>query len=211
MDELGSICLIVGTVWWLAVLVVEYALEYQSLIVDSQLPPPCSTEKKFSAQNLILISFPLALILLSEVRLLNSVGAIGLTCMLETFCLMGITAYEKVIKSHLSLCLTAGLSHTLVCYNIAPWCGFLVAIPLVCVGISCIVSLCVWFPDQIDEKEYTAMSVQYWLLDIWLVTSRICLVFATPCELDHFAFDYIGFLASLGVLALGCAHAYLFK
>ena len=71
---------------------IEYYQKFR--LFDNQIPGPCIIEREFTADNLC---FPL-LVLVAEMNYLNSLGAIGLTCMLEPFCVMSLTQADSIRK-----------------------------------------------------------------------------------------------------------------
>lgn len=201
MDLHGVIMLISGTAVWAAAIVVEAYVGSEHLI------PPCDTERKFTGYNMVFIAFPIALILVAEIRMLQDMGALGLTCTVETLCLLGIAGYDQLLGMHAFLCFMAGLSLTLVCFNVAFWCGLVVGVPLLLLSMFFLVCRITCFSDMNNRNPAPFISFLFWLLDIWLILGRVVLAWAEPSDwVDHYWFDIIAATALVSVLVLlfGC-------
>ena len=200
---LSEALLIIGSFAWFFAIVVEYYQKFR--LFDNQIPGPCITEREFTADNLLFVAFPVALVLVAEMNYLNSLGAIGLTCMLETFCIMGLTAYEKYVRMHAPFCLVAGVAHILVCTNVSIWAGMVAGAPLAVLGVCVLFCHAEFCPHEDENHPNTHTSVLFWMLDVWFIFSRLVLVSASPTNhVDHFWFDIVGALALAGVLAGLC-------
>jgi hypothetical protein len=176
-------------------------------------------------------------------RLIWSLGALGLTNILELFCLLGLSAYDKIIQFHSPFCIAAGLCHFFVCLNVAWWCGVFSGAPLLLLSILYIyyvfdvgVDILIFWGNSdatahllsvnSDEnvnhdlsistevreaKQKLIISTIIWLQDIWLILSRLILIFADPTKpsffgnLDHDEFDVLCFVSISTILILHCS------
>jgi hypothetical protein len=195
MDTQSTIILIFGSVTWISVVFIEAFIESNKMI------PPCQITMRYTGYNFIFIAFPITLILIAEIQLMQKSGALGLTCLLETFCLLGINGFEQIRGLHVPFCIIAGLSHTLVCFNIERWIGVFAGTPLLFLSVVYLI-----LPPKCIGKTYYGYieSLIFWGLDIWIALSRIALVWATPSDwVDHYWFDVISSSAlTLILLAL---------
>ena len=197
--------LIVGVVVWLSAIATEYNMNFR-YFDDGQIPPPCMIEREFSAYNLLFVAFPLALIMVAEVHIANSIGAEGFTPMLEIFLILGITAYEKYIRMHPPFCILAGIAHTLNCFNVSIVCGLIAGLPLASIGVLAIICHVVYCPHENAQHPNTHTSLLFWLLDTWFIVSRVALLYAEPtAHVDHFWFDAIGATVLAVILAATAA------
>ena len=156
---------------------------------------------------MVFVAFPISLILVAEFRMMQSLGALGLTCTLETLCLLGITGFDQLRGMHAFLCIVAGLSLSLVCLNVALWCGLVVGIPLLLLSIVFLICQTLCFPNIDNQKPNSIISLIFWALDVWLVVSRVVLVWAEPSGwVDHYWFDINASAAVVSVLCFlyGC-------
>ena len=189
----SGVMLIAGVGGWMTAIFAEAFMGSKKLI------PPCQTEVKFTGYNFLFVGFPVALILVAEMRLMQAMGALGLTCILESFCLLGLTGYEQVQGAHLPFCIVACASHFLVCLNVACWSGLFVGVPLL------FLSLLLPFLHFTCNQMYLE-SLVIWAFDIWLVLSRIVLVLVEPSSdwVDHHWFDIVGSSSLLLLLVFLC-------
>jgi hypothetical protein len=183
MDIQSSVMLISGSILWVSAVFIEAYIQFDHLI------PPCEAAMKFTGCNLIFVAFPMALILSAELHLMRKAGAMGLTCMLEIFCLLGLTGFEQLKGAHVPFCITAGICHTLVCFNMGFRDGLFSGAPLLFLSIVyCILH---W---RFKEKKYFdyLISLVVWGQHIWLALSRLILVWTIPSDwVDHYWFDII--------------------
>ena len=189
---LHEVLLIVGTFVWFASIAIEYRQNFR--LIEHQIPAPCTTQREFTAHNLLFVAFPVALILVAEIHLCNTINAAGFICMFETFCILGVTAYEKYQRMHIPFCLLAGIAHTLNCFNFSVWCGLVAGAPLAIIDASAFTYHIIYCPNEDAWHPNTRTSVLFWLMETWFIFGRIVLLFAqdkTPST-DHFWFDAIG-------------------
>ena len=180
--------------WALAILL-------ESRIDNQRFLPPCDTESRFSAYNFLFVAFPILVIVVAEVHIMQSIGALGLTCILEGLCLLGITGFEKLVKLHSPFCLLAGLSHVCVCLNYSVWCGLFAGVPLLSLSVLFLVIGLIFQ----GETKHNYLSLVLWLQDAWLILSRLVFIFQAPSDwVDHSQFDYVASASLLLVLVVVC-------
>jgi hypothetical protein len=195
-----DICLIVGSCLWGLVVSAECCMGYE--VVDGQLEGPCIAMKKRTGLNLVCVGFPLALILIAEVQIMNAVGAIGLTPMLETACLLGIAGFEQIRQMHKPLCLGAGLAFGCMCFiaikEVA--CSLAACMPLAAITCVCLVWR-IFFRD--GEKADNVFSVIFMLMYLCSAFGRLFLLceLAAPSDL-HFLIDLVAFVLILALLLI---------
>ena len=229
MDIQSCFMLCIGCAGWMTTIVIEASIDGGFI---TPFMPPCDTEKRYSSYNLVFIAFPIMLITLAEMRLCWSLGALGLTNILELFCLLGLSAYDKIIQFHSPFCVVAGLCHFCVCLNVAWWCGIFSGAPLLilsflyilygldkkgnslakdCDTTICLLSVNTDNPEDMhdslvlteveDSNNSFIISAIIWLQDIWLILSRLVLIFADPIQPSIF-FGGLGH-GELDVLCFG--------
>jgi hypothetical protein len=194
-----GVLLVGGCAAWLAAIIAEYAVAGRRVL--GELPTPCSAEREYSGYNYVLVGLPISLILLAETRILGGCGgSLGLTCIVEAACFLGMTGYSQIRSTHLALCIVAGVSSTLVCTNAAWRLGIIMGAPLLLLSVAVLFCHSRWYPQEDGEHPATTMSVLYWMMDVWLIVGRVGLLFPDPGWVDHFAFDIASFF---GTMALG--------
>ena len=200
-----EVYLIVGVSLWGLTVIVESYLGHE--IIDGQCTAPCRALSKFSGFNLIYVGFPLALILMAEVQYMDEVGALGLTPMIETVCLLGIVGMNQIYKMHTALCIGAGLA--LCCFSLNVMkleYALTVSIPLVVVALmsTALNSICHCKNDDTGKrKQNTILSMILLFLNLWSIFTRLLLLFPTQEKSEwHYFFDIISFGAILILLTL---------
>lgn len=201
---LHATLLVIGSLAWFAAIATEFYKNFR--LFYGQIPGPCITEREFTADNLMFVAFPVSLILVAEMHYINSLGALGLTCMLEAFCILGITAFEKYIRTHAPFCLVAGVAHILVCSNVSVVAGLVAGVPLAALSVCLVVCHTALCPNEDENHPNTHTSVIFWSMDFWFIFSRIIILFTPPTDhIDHFWFDLAGALAATVLLVILCA------
>jgi hypothetical protein len=199
MDTQNSVMLMIGSITYITTIFIEAYMETNTII------PPCVTKMKFTAYNFIFIAFPMALILSAELNLMQKAGALGLTSILETFCVLGITGFEKMKGLHVPFCITAGICHTLVAFNLVFWYGLFAGVPL-------LLSSLVYIILNLRYKEETyfeyLISIVLWGQDVWIALSRTALICIVPSNwVNHYWFDVISSSSSFFIFSVLCVWA----
>ena len=204
-DAFSSALLISGSIIWLLVIVVEYLSACRP--TKGEFPTPCFEERKFTGYNLVFIGLPVATIMVAQMRMLNSLGALGLTCIVEAGCVLGLTGYAQIVAIHPVLSCLAGIASTLICMNTSWMCGVVMGVPLLLIMALCeIVCHQLCFPEETATNMYTCTSGLYWALDAWLILARLSMLFlADPGWVDHFWFDVYSAASLVVVGVIACA------
>ena len=205
MDAAAEIYLTVGVCLWGAAVGIQYMLGYE--FVEGQLINVCTVVGRNSEFNHMCVGFPLALVLMAEVLRMNDVGALGLTPMLETLCLLGVTGCQGISRMHIPLCATAGVAFCCMCLIASPpEYGMAAALPMILLGLM----LGVWkicHRTQRDEegnaRDDTVSSVLCLLLYSWSVFGRLFLLCDHPEPADFRSVFDLAVAISLSILLLG--------
>ena len=193
-------CLITGVCLWGLTVGVEYYHGHE--FVKGQLSAPCTVVGQYSGFNLMCLGFPVALVLIAEVMLMNEVGAIGLTPMLETMCLLGILGSGQIRTMHVPLCIIAGIAFCCMCLNLTPY-GMAATIPMAFLTFVYIVYVLGFRPKENIQETSTVTSVIYLCLDFWSIFGRLLLLCARYDASEfHYIFDTAAFGALLAILLL---------
>ena len=201
---LHELLLIVGMVVWFSTIAIEYCKHFR-FFDNHQIPAPCMMEREFTTHNLLFVAFPVALILVAEMHFCNAIGAMGFTCMVETFCILGITAYEKYERMHPPFCILAGIAHTLNCFNFSILCGAVAGGPLATLAAAAVFCHIMYCPNEDAWHPNTHTSVIFWLMDTWYIFGRATLLFvkdSADSTDDHLWFDAVGAAVLTAVLII---------
>lgn len=200
--------LVAGTLSWFLVNAIEYTRGFHE--INKNAPEPCMIHRIYASYNVFFVGFPIMLIAIAEMHIINSAGALGLTLILEFACILGIHAYDSIKTIHIPLCIIAGASATLNCLNLQWQYGAFVGIPLLSGAVLAILMQLLCFPDRDETHQHTAISCVLGFLDAWMILSRLILLKDWSNLSDKesiFSFDVCSFLILLTVLAVLCIAA----
>ena len=201
-DAFSAALLIAGSVLWLLAIVAEYVSTCHP--VRGQYPTPCFEERKFSGYNFVFVALPIATVMAAQMRMLNALGALGLTCIVEAACLLGVTGYEQIIAIHPMVANLAGIASTLICLNVGWLCGVTMGAPLLALAVLVLVCRP---PTETATHMFTGMSALYWAMDVWLILARIAMLFfgADVGWVNHFWLDVYSAAALVVGGGIACA------
>jgi len=199
--------LVAGTLSWFLVNAIEYTRGFHE--INKNAPEPCMIHRIYASYNVFFVGFPIILIAIAEMHIINSAGAMGLTLILEFACILGIHAYDSIKTIHIPLCIIAGASATLNCLNLQWQYGAFVGIPLLLGAVMAILMQLLWFPDRDETHQHTAISCVLGFLDAWMILSRLILLkdwsnLSDKAKESRFNFDVFSFLSLLYILSMLC-------
>lgn len=181
--------LVAGAVAWYGAILAEYAAHHER--VEGQYPAPCSVMRRMYGYNYVLVALPIAVVMAAQMHALNSLGALGLSCVAEAAFLLAIAGYSQILRMHVACCVAAGLATTLVCINVGPAHGLIAGVPLLTLALVAVALHFAVAPREDADHPNTWTSIVFFLLDLWLVMARISIatIPASRNWVDHFALD----------------------
>lgn len=193
-----------GSTTWFAAILIENVI-MKGNYVNGQMNSPCVSQSAFSGYNYLFVALPVALILVAEIRIMNTLGSIGLLCIFEAACVLTITGYTQFTgQYHVLACVLTGITNALMCMNCGFEQGLAIIVPGTVLSILFLTNYCVYHPDMTKDRPYTCISIINWFFDLLIIFGRNGLLFRTTKSdwVDRFYFDVYGFMALCGFAAM---------
>jgi hypothetical protein len=185
MEAAYIVMLVLGCLVWFGAILAD------AFMGSNDLMAPCNTERMFSGYNYVFVAFPILVVIIAEMHIMQSLGAFGFLCLFEALCLMGVTGFEQIETLHWPMGILAGVCNTCVCLNSSVSCGLLVGAPLLLLFALMIMLMTYACKYECDAASNIACYTT-WLLDFWLIMSRLLLLFMSSTDwVDHDLFDCV--------------------
>ena len=194
MDVFGAVISLTGSALWTITLIVEGCLQ------PRQLKCPCDYAARYTGINMVFVAFPILLFALSEIRMMQAMGALGLTSLLEAICLLAMIGYDQIKGLHSPLCIAAGLCHILVCFNTNLFGGIIAGSILISVTLLFLSLRLTLFRDSSLPPILILLT---WIQNLCIIWNRSILIWTPSTDhVDHLWFDIFGFIAMATILTI---------